>query len=143
MLLVGQPQVDPLRRPQAGLRPKIVPVVMIVRPQVFGTESGRQQPGVQRVGSSAATRLRSIQPTALSIASGSSSLSGAAGQLRVTIDDPQHLPVGIPLAFLRAKVSVAQLPLGEMFDRPPARSVSPIARSALSIKQASRNQKRR
>ena len=58
---------NPLRSPQAGFGPEIVPIVMIVRAQMLGAEPGRQQAVVQAVPATFESRLRSIQRTALSI----------------------------------------------------------------------------
>ena len=80
-------------RLQAAPGPEIVPVVEIVRAEVFRAESG----GQQSAGGGALPR-QPVHPLAQRVLHFLSRT--LARQFRVAGDDPEHLPVRVPLAFL-------------------------------------------
>ena len=116
---IAAASINRRRAAQPGFRPKIVPVVMVVRAQVFGAEPRRQQPRMERIGVVHHSLLMNpfhgprdgrhqlvIEPF--------------PRQLLIAIVEPKHLPVRIPLSLLRAEVAVPQLPVGKLRDHPPA-----------------------
>ncbi len=104
-------------RAQARHAPEVVPVVVVVRPEVLGAEAGREQSGVRRV-------QRVVE--ALAHDPARAALDGLAPFIRQgpachvaeALQDPQHLAVGVPFAFLRAEIAERRLPLREARERP-------------------------
>ncbi len=102
---------------QPGHRPEVVPVVIIVGPQVFGAEPGGEQPAVKRI--LPLGQALALQPSpAAADRPGPLGLGPAAGELAEPLQNPQRLAVGIPFALLREKEAGGGLATWKAVEHP-------------------------
>src|SRR6056297_177736 len=91
-------------RPEPGQPPKIVPIVIVIRPQMLCAEASGKKPGMGN---------RLIPVTALVFNPLDALVNRPeppvirifAGQPEISLHNPEHLTVGIPLALLGLKVT--------------------------------------
>src|SRR5690606_10733838 len=105
------------RSAQSGDAPEIIPVIVVIEPEMLGTEAGRQQAGMGGFGLFRQA-LASNPPGALEHGRIPAFVQPPPGELLVAAQDPQHLAIGIPLSLLGAEVAQGGLALGKLIERP-------------------------
>src|SRR5690606_28153901 len=92
------------RGAQSGDSPEVVPIVVVVEPEMLGTEAGRQQSGMWRL-RLLRQALAGNPPGPLEHCGIPACIQAPTGELLIAPQYPQHFPIRIPLSFLGAEVA--------------------------------------